>query len=174
MNDYSDDVLQALARQSSAQQRKVVTGLTRQGWQLLRTEAAADGGSVVFLRGADGRYLATVTAAGRLELRAVDDGAPATGRKDDAEAAHATAPKDRNPHERRRGQPPVPPNLAGMLTELQQLALSRMGSFGWKVLFVRRPPDEPPTVVVGDADGQQVGILCDDGHIDRTTKLRMR
>jgi len=174
MNDYSDDVLQVLARQSSARQRKVVDGLARQGWRLLRTEKSVEGGTVVFLKAADGRYMATVNAAGRLELRAVASDASAPAGKTDGEAGTATGPKERNPHERRRGQPPVPPNLGDMLTELQQLALARMGSFGWKILFVRRPAGEPPTVVVGDAAGQQVGILREDGHIDRTTRLEIR
>ena len=76
--------------------------------------------------------------------------------------------------ERRRGMPPVPTDLNAQLTELQRLALNRIGGFGWRLAFVRRPTGAAPTVVVRSPDGATHAILSEEGDIDRSAALTLR
>lgn len=76
--------------------------------------------------------------------------------------------------DKRNKQKPVPTNLGEFLTEEQQLALNKIESYGWRLEFIRRPLFQKPTVVVFGPDNGQIGVLLDDGTIEREPDLSLR
>ncbi|MGB0222878.1 MAG: hypothetical protein ACPF85_06365, partial [Luminiphilus sp.] len=65
--------------------------------------------------------------------------------------------------ERRYAMPPIPENLAGMLTNEQKIALNQKQQFGWFIKFVRRPLFQPVEVVLSNPDGSEFIFLDADG-----------
>ena len=63
----------------------------------------------------------------------------------------------------------VPEDLARYLTPEQEEGLKRAEMYGWKVKFVRRP-----VVVLEYEDGSLVGVLQEDGTLDRKNGVRER
>ena len=86
----------------------------------------------------------------------------------------ASAPTSPADTERRRGLPPVPPDINGQLTELQRLAMNRIGGFGWHLAFIRRPAGERPTVVMRSPDRLTHAVLTEDGDLDHAADLSVR
>jgi hypothetical protein len=76
--------------------------------------------------------------------------------------------------ERRKGLPPVPPDINAHLTELQRAAVARLQGFGWSIEFVRRQGLERPVVVIVGPGGDPHGLLTEDGVVDRSTELKLR
>lgn len=68
-----------------------------------------------------------------------------------------------NVPERRYSMPPIPENLAGMLTNEQKIALNQKQQFGWFIKFVRRPLFQPVEVVLSNPDGTEFIFLDADG-----------
>jgi hypothetical protein len=76
--------------------------------------------------------------------------------------------------DRRIGTEPVPGELLARLTRSQRDGLRRLEQFGWRVLYVRRPADEGPTVIVSDPAGNDIAILTEAGTLDRRGDLQFR
>ncbi len=76
--------------------------------------------------------------------------------------------------EKRKGEPPIPDNFIDYLNELQQAGLSKIESFGWSLLFIRRPISQDPTIIVGSFDGSTVGVLEDDGRLNLQPDITLR
>jgi hypothetical protein len=75
--------------------------------------------------------------------------------------------------DKRNQQLPIPKNFADYLTLEQELALSTLCHFGWRLKFIRRPLFKEPTVVLSRSD-HTFGILERDGRIHDMPTLRMR
>ena len=77
--------------------------------------------------------------------------------------------------EDKRGiQAPIPSNIGRYLNEAQLLALRSLESFGWELLFVRRPLFMAPVVVVTSPDTAQYALLEDDGSVNMKSGLQLR
>lgn len=71
--------------------------------------------------------------------------------------------------DRREGRTAIPDNLDRYLTPEQEVGLKRAEMYGWKVKFVRRP-----VVVLEYEDGSVVGVLEEDGTLDKRSAVRER
>ncbi len=76
--------------------------------------------------------------------------------------------------EKRNKQKPIPNNLKDYLNEDQLVALRQIESFGWRLEFIRRPLFQDPVPVVFGPTNGQIGILLEDGTIDKTAKILVR
>ena len=70
---------------------------------------------------------------------------------------------------RRVGQEPVPEDLKRYLSAEQTEALAKAEKYGWKVKFVRRP-----TIVLVYEDGHTLGVLEEDGYLNKDAAVRER
>jgi hypothetical protein len=68
--------------------------------------------------------------------------------------------------ERRTGKPAVPGDLRDILTMDQKLALRELETFGWKILFVRRPLFQQPRVIMHNPDTGNHSVIEADGTVD--------
>ena len=76
--------------------------------------------------------------------------------------------------ENRNRLPPIPPDLKGVLTENQFLAMRSIEGFGWNLEFVRRQGTPKPIVVVSNPTGQTLGILEEDGRLNLQHGIKFR
>lgn len=76
--------------------------------------------------------------------------------------------------ERRNKQKPIPNNIKDYLNDNQLAALSQIESFGWTLEFIRRPLFQEPTPVVFGPDKKQIGILLEDGTVDKNPNIVVR
>jgi len=76
--------------------------------------------------------------------------------------------------ERRGGEKPVPENLRKYLNEAQLSELHHLESFGWELLFVRRPVFQETVAVIVDASGNIMGVLEKDGTINKEHEIVIR
>lgn len=76
--------------------------------------------------------------------------------------------------EKRDREAPVPDNLEDILSEFQLMALRRIKSFGWELLFVRRVPFHAAVPVIVNDDGNKVGVLEEDGRINMEPDIKIR
>ncbi len=53
-----------------------------------------------------------------------------------------------------------------MLKEKQLIALSELEAFGWELRFVRRPLFQVAVPVVFSGEGDQIGVLEEDGRLN--------
>jgi hypothetical protein len=71
--------------------------------------------------------------------------------------------------EKRKGMAPVPINLDRYLTPAQVAGLDRALKYGWSVKFVRRP-----TIVLEYEGGSILGVLEEDGSLNKNHSIRER
>lgn len=71
-------------------------------------------------------------------------------------------------------QSPVPENLTYFLSEGQLSALDDLGNRGWRVLFIRRPLFEQPTVVVTNPTLNGYAAIEIDGTLNFEPRLLLR
>lgn len=76
--------------------------------------------------------------------------------------------------ERRGSRAPVPPNLKGILTEEQLLALNNVENFGWQLAFIRQPMFQQPIAVVVSPDHQRHAVLELDGQVNLNPDIVIR
>ena len=76
--------------------------------------------------------------------------------------------------DKRKGEKPIPVNVGDYLNDLQQEILDKISEHGWTLKFVRRPPDSPPTIVIEDKKGKEVGVLEEDGAINYDSGILIR
>lgn len=81
---------------------------------------------------------------------------------------------DKMEDERRQNKNPVPKNLSKYLNEAQIQELHQVESFGWELMFVRRPLFQEPVAVVVDSSGNIVGVLEKDGTINKEADIIIR
>ena len=76
--------------------------------------------------------------------------------------------------EKRKGEWPIPDNLDGVLNVMQQVTLGEIGKFGWELRFVRTPLFQEAVPVVFSADGDQIGVLEEDGRLNLHPNIEHR
>jgi hypothetical protein len=76
--------------------------------------------------------------------------------------------------EHRHHEKPIPDDLESMLSTFQVMALHRLESFGWELLFVRREVFHAPIPIVFSDAGNKVGVLEEDGHINLDLNIKIR
>jgi hypothetical protein len=76
--------------------------------------------------------------------------------------------------DRRTGKKPVPENLDKYLSEAQLSALQEVEGLGWKLMFIRRPPQRETIAVVVDTNGHIMGVLEKDGSINKQSDIIIR
>ena len=76
--------------------------------------------------------------------------------------------------EKRNKQKPLPNNIDDYLNADQQLALRQIESYGWHLEFIRRPLFQDPVPVVFGPNEGEIGILLENGTIDKKTKIPVR
>ena len=76
--------------------------------------------------------------------------------------------------EKRNKQKPIPDNVEEYLNDDQMMALNQIEGFGWRLEFIRRPLFQEPTPVLFGPDNSQVGILLEDGTIDKSPDIQIR
>jgi hypothetical protein len=76
--------------------------------------------------------------------------------------------------DRRTGKKPVPENLDKYLNEAQLSALQEVEGLGWKLMFIRRPSQRKTVAVVVDAKGHIMGVLENDGSINKQSDIIIR
>ena len=79
-------------------------------------------------------------------------------------------------NERRKTQPPIPNNLADMLSELQLLTIRRVEDFGGSLWFVRRPlfQEVVPVVNCSLNHGAETAVVEPDGSLTKNHGLVIR
>jgi hypothetical protein len=77
-------------------------------------------------------------------------------------------------YEKRTGEKAVPDNLKELLTELQLMSLYKISSFGWELIFVRRPLFQEVVPVIRNHNGVQIGVLEEDGRINLEPEIALR
>ena len=76
--------------------------------------------------------------------------------------------------EKRKGDRPIPGNLEDLLNLMQQITLGEIGKFGWELRFVRMPPFQEAVPVVFSGDGDQIGVLEEDGRLNLQPNIEYR
>jgi hypothetical protein len=76
--------------------------------------------------------------------------------------------------EKRKGDRPIPGNLKDLLNVMQQITLSEIGKFGWELRFVRMPLFQEAVPVVFSGDGDQIGVLEEDGRLNLQPNIEHR
>ncbi len=76
--------------------------------------------------------------------------------------------------DKRNKQKPIPNNIDDFLNEDQLIALRQIESFGWHLEFIRRPLFEDPVPVVFGPQNGQIGVLKEDGTIDKSPNILVR
>lgn len=76
--------------------------------------------------------------------------------------------------ERRKGAPPVPPNLDTLLNPAQLVTLQELQTFGWTVSLVRRPLFTIPVVVLHSPDGSKMAVIEEDGSANYNPDIVLR
>jgi hypothetical protein len=76
--------------------------------------------------------------------------------------------------EKRNKQKPIPNNIQDFLNETQIMALRQFESYGWRLEFIRRPLFQTPTPVIFGPNNDIVGILLEDGTIDKKPTINIR
>ena len=76
--------------------------------------------------------------------------------------------------EKRNQFSPVPDNLSAYLSIEQLKALEHFANFGIKPAFVRRPAFGRVVVMLKNDEGEILGMLKDDGHIDQNADIKLR
>jgi hypothetical protein len=76
--------------------------------------------------------------------------------------------------DKRKGEKAIPDNVEDYLNALQQEILEKLETHGWALKFVRRPPDSPPTIVIEDTKGKEIGVLEEDGAINYESGILIR
>ncbi len=74
---------------------------------------------------------------------------------------------------KRRGEPPIPPNHEALMTQEQLDALAKLETFGWHLHLIRRPKFEPVEVVLEHSDGH-FSVLLETGELDSDAPPSMR
>ena len=69
---------------------------------------------------------------------------------------------------------PIPDNFRELLNDHQLLSLHQIENFGWQLLFVRRPDNQQPVVVIVSAMGDRFATLEADGRIEINSELKLR
>ena len=77
-------------------------------------------------------------------------------------------------NEKRTGEKAIPENLKEILTELQLMSLNKISSFGWELIFVRRPLFQEVVPVIKNNNGVQIGVLEEDGRINLEPEIALR
>ncbi len=85
-----------------------------------------------------------------------------------------TEEQHRMTEERRRDEKPVPDNLSKYLNGAQLQELHNVESFGWELMFVRRPLFQETVAVIIDAQGHIMGVLEEDGTINKEAEVILR
>ena len=62
---------------------------------------------------------------------------------------------------KRRGEPPIPPDLDEVLTEDQQLSMRQLGAFGWELHIVRRARFEDVEVILQHSSGKFASLTAE-------------
>lgn len=75
---------------------------------------------------------------------------------------------------KRRNEEGIPVNYPDLLTEEQLEGLHKLESFGWSLLYVRRPKFAPIEVVLEHSDGRNHAILGPLGEIEKDSSVRIR
>ena len=68
--------------------------------------------------------------------------------------------------DRRADTPQQSGALKRQLNEAQQATLNTLERFGWQLKFIRRPPGQPPLVVLQDPDTGKFAVLDEEGELD--------
>ena len=76
--------------------------------------------------------------------------------------------------EKRKGERPIPDNLEDLLNIMQQITLGEIGKFGWELRFVRMPLFQEAVPVVFSGDGDQIGVLEEDGRLNLQPNIEYR
>ncbi len=76
--------------------------------------------------------------------------------------------------EKRKGERPIPDNLEDLLNVMQQITLGEIGKFGWELRFVRMPLFQEAVPVVFSGDGDQIGVLEEDGRLNLQPNIEYR
>jgi hypothetical protein len=76
--------------------------------------------------------------------------------------------------DKRTGEKAVPDNVGDYLNNLQQEILDKIEQHGWTLKFVRRPPEDPPIIVIEDKKGKEIGVLEEDGAINYESGILIR
>ncbi len=75
---------------------------------------------------------------------------------------------------RRRGEEAIPANYKSLLTMDQIDGLRKLESFGWSLLYVRRPKFEPVQVVLIHSDGKSHAVLGVSGELEEEATVKVR
>ena len=75
---------------------------------------------------------------------------------------------------KRRGDNAVPDNYKDLLTPEQIDGLRKLESFGWDLLYVRRPKFETVEVIVAHTDGKFHAVLGLSGELEQVSKAPVR
>ena len=76
--------------------------------------------------------------------------------------------------DKRKGEKAIPDNVEDYLNDLQQAILGTIEKYGWTLKFVRRSVSKAPLIVIEDKEGQQVGVLEDNGAINYASGIVIR
>jgi len=76
--------------------------------------------------------------------------------------------------EKRKDERPIPDNLKDLLNVMQQITLGEIGKFGWELRFVRMPLFQEAVPVVFSGDGDQIGVLEEDGRLNLQPNIEYR
>ncbi len=76
--------------------------------------------------------------------------------------------------DKRKGEKPIPDNVGDYLNDLQQEILDKIEKHGWTLKFVRRPPENPPVIVIENNKGKEIGVLEEDGAINYESGILIR
>lgn len=75
---------------------------------------------------------------------------------------------------KRRGDDAVPGNYKDLLTPEQIDGLRKLESYGWGLLYVRRPKFETVEVIVAHSDGKFHAVLGLSGELEQVSKAPIR
>lgn len=76
--------------------------------------------------------------------------------------------------ERRKDRPAIPDDWKRYFNSEQFMAMNRYSSFGWTIKFIRRPLFQDAVIVMVHADTNEVGVLNENGEIDRADDIVIR
>ena len=75
---------------------------------------------------------------------------------------------------KRRGDEAIPENYKDLLTPDQIDGLRKLESYGWGLLYVRRPKFETVEVIVAHSDGKFHAVLGLSGELEQVSKAPVR